>query len=118
MATRNSRILSIDVECVAINYTHNGRSPCSVAIVNDRCDIIYSSLIKPVEQVVSDLYLFTGLRIKDLEQAPSFDKVLEEVDRNKNFIENKRKISLFRFILYLIRQQLLLVKDHKVILNG
>jgi DNA polymerase III epsilon subunit-like protein len=79
MATGNHRILSIDVECVATGYTHEDRSPCSVAIVDNTCQIIFSSLIKPAEKVVSDLYLFTGLRVKDLEQAPSLEEVLQKV---------------------------------------
>jgi DNA polymerase III epsilon subunit-like protein len=79
MTTGSNRILSIDVECVATGYTHEDRSPCSVAIVDDKCQIIFSSLIKPKEKVVSDLYPYTGLRIKDLEQAPSLDNVLQKV---------------------------------------
>jgi len=82
MATSNHRILSIDVECVATSYTHEDRSPCSVAIVDDKCEIIFSSLIKPAEKVVSDLYPLTGLRIKDLEQAPSLEEILEKVKLN------------------------------------
>jgi len=82
MATSNHRILSIDVECVATSYTHDDRSPCSVAIVDDKCEIIFSSLIKPAENVVSDLYPLTGLRIKDLEQAPSLEEILEKVKLN------------------------------------
>ncbi len=79
MATGNHRILSIDVECVATSYTHEDRSPCSVAVVDDKCQIIYSSLIKPTEKVVSDLYPFTGLRLKDLEHAPTLEEVLQKV---------------------------------------
>jgi DNA polymerase III epsilon subunit-like protein len=79
MATGNSRILSIDVECVATSHTHEDRSPCSVAVVDDQCQIIFSSLIKPIEKVVSDLYPFTGLRMKDLEQAPTLEEILQKV---------------------------------------
>ena len=46
MATGNQRVLSVDVECVATSRTHEDRSPCSVAIVDDKCQIIYSSLLK------------------------------------------------------------------------
>lgn len=117
MANNKSRILSIDVECIAINFTHDGRSPCSVAVVDDQCKTIFSSLIKPAEKVVSDLYPITGLRIKDLEHAPSFEEVLQKVKENF-FLLKKNKLIIFRFILYWIRQQLLLVKDHKVIFIG
>ncbi|CAF0817896.1 unnamed protein product [Adineta steineri] len=79
MTATNSRILSIDVECVATSHTHDGRAPCSVAIVDEQCQIIYTSLINPTEKVVSDLYPFTGLRMKDLLQAPTLDEVLKEI---------------------------------------
>ena len=75
----NNLFVSIDVECVATGFTHEDRSPCSVALVDDQCQIIFSSLIKPKDQVVSDLYPLSGLRVKDLEQAPSLDEVLEKV---------------------------------------
>ena len=76
-----SRVLSIDVECVATSHTHEDRAPCSVAIVDDKCEIVFSSLIKPSERVVSDLFPFTGLHLKDLDQAPSLDDVLTKVQR-------------------------------------
>ncbi len=79
MATGNSRILSIDIKCAATDHTHDGRSPCSVAIVDDNCEVIFSSLIKPTEKVVSDLYPLTGVRINDLDQAPPFEEVLQKV---------------------------------------
>ena len=49
------QVLSIDVGCVATGYSHLDRAPCSVAIVNDRCEILFDSLIKPDKHVVSDL---------------------------------------------------------------
>jgi DNA polymerase III epsilon subunit-like protein len=79
--TTKSRVVSIDVECLATSHTHEDGAPCSVAVVDDKCEIIFSSLIKPSERVVSDLFLFTGLRMKDLEQAPSLDEVLAKVER-------------------------------------
>ncbi|CAF1012868.1 unnamed protein product [Rotaria sordida] len=75
----NNRIVSIDVECMATGFTHEDRAPCSVALVDSQCQIIFSSLIKSKDEIVSDLYPLTGLRIKDLEQAPSFDEVLEKI---------------------------------------
>ena len=118
MATSNNHhVLAIDVECVATGYTHEDRSPCSVAIVNDRCEIIYSSLIKPTEKVVSDLYPFSGLRIKDLEQAPSLDEVLQEVALN-NFSSMKSTFILHRYILFSVRRQSLLDRVQKMTLDG
>lgn len=79
-ATQNhQRIFSIDVECMATGFTHEDRTPCSVAIVDDQCQVIFNSVIKPKDQIVSDLYLLTGLHVKDLEHAPSFEEVLEKV---------------------------------------
>ncbi|CAF1079235.1 unnamed protein product [Adineta steineri] len=79
MATAKYRVLSIDVECVATSHTHEDRSACSVAIVDDKCQIIYTSLIKPTEKVVSDLYPLTGLHMEDLEQAPTLEEVLQKI---------------------------------------
>ena len=73
------QVLSIDVECVATGYSHLDRAPCSVAIVNDRCDILFDSLIKPDKPVVSDLFPFSGVRKADLRCAPSFDEVIKKV---------------------------------------
>ncbi|CAF0819550.1 unnamed protein product [Adineta steineri] len=73
------QILSIDVGCVATGYSHLDRAPCCVAIVNDRCEIIFNSLIKPDKPVVSDLLPFSGVRTAELRDAPSFDEVLEKV---------------------------------------
>ncbi|CAF2713381.1 unnamed protein product [Rotaria sp. Silwood2] len=56
MATSNMRILSIDVEYVATSYTREDRSPCSVAVIDDKC-----------------------LRIKDLEEAPSLEEALQKL---------------------------------------
>jgi DNA polymerase III epsilon subunit-like protein len=73
------QVLSIDVECVATGYSHLDRAPCSVAIVNDRCEILFDSLIKPDKSVVSDLFPFTGVRQADLHRAPPFDEVIKKV---------------------------------------
>ena len=72
-------VLSIDVECVATGYTHLDRAPCSVAIVNEQCEVLFDSLIKPDQPVVSDLYPLSGVRLTDLQRAPSFDEVIKKV---------------------------------------
>ena len=77
--SQSIQVLSIDVECVATGYSHLDRAPCSVAIVNDRCEIVFDSLIKPDKPVVSDLFAFTGVRTVDLQHAPSFDEVVKKV---------------------------------------
>ena len=81
MATSASRVLAIDVECVATGYTHEDRAPCSVAVVDEQCQLIFSSLIKPIGKCVSDLYAFTGLRLSELDQAPTYDEVMAKVRR-------------------------------------
>lgn len=73
------QVLSIDVECIATGYSHLDRAPCSVAIVNDRCEVIFDSLIKPDKPVVSDLLPFSGVHKADLQNAPSFDEVIKKV---------------------------------------
>ncbi|UJR07401.1 hypothetical protein I4U23_011687 [Adineta vaga] len=73
------QVLSIDVECVATGFSHLDRAPCSVAIVNDRCEILFDSLIKPDKPIVSDLFPLSGVRKADLQQAPSFDDVIKKV---------------------------------------
>ena len=72
-------VLSIDVECVATGYSHLDRAPCSVAIVNDRCEILFDSLIKPDKPIVSDLFPLSGVRTADLQHAPSFVEVIQKV---------------------------------------
>ncbi|CAF1039470.1 unnamed protein product [Adineta steineri] len=78
-SNQSIQVLSIDVECVATGFSHLDRAPCSVAIVNDRCEILFDSLIKPDKPVVSDLFSFTGVRKTDLHHAPSFDEVIKKV---------------------------------------
>ncbi|CAF0956920.1 unnamed protein product [Adineta steineri] len=78
-SNQSIQVLSIDVECVATGFSHLDRAPCSVAIVNDRCEILFDSLIKPDKPVVSDLFPFTGVRKTDLHHAPSFDEVIKKV---------------------------------------
>ncbi len=73
------QVLSIDVECVATGHTHLDRAPCSVAIVNDRYEVLFDSLIKPDKPVVSDLFPFSGVHKVDLPHAPSFDEVIKKV---------------------------------------
>lgn len=51
------------------------RLPCSVAIVDDRCEILFHSSIKPTEKVVSDLFPLSDVRMKDLDQAPRSSSV-------------------------------------------
>lgn len=74
----SKQVLSIDVECVATGYTHLDRAPCSVAIVNDQCEILFDSLIKPNKPVVSDLFPFSGVRESALQNAPSFDEIIKK----------------------------------------
>ncbi|CAF0959378.1 unnamed protein product [Didymodactylos carnosus] len=78
-SNQSIQILSIDVECVATGYSHLDRAPCSVAIVNDQCEILFDSLIKPDKPIVSDLFPFSGVRKVDLHHAPSFDEVIKKV---------------------------------------
>ncbi|CAF4524583.1 unnamed protein product, partial [Rotaria socialis] len=77
-SNQSMQVLSIDVGCVATGYSHLDRAPCSVAIVNDRREILFDSLIKPDKHVVSDLFPFSGVHKVDLRRAPSFDEVIKK----------------------------------------
>ncbi|CAF1349268.1 unnamed protein product [Rotaria magnacalcarata] len=79
-SNQSIQVLSIDVGCIATGYSHLDRAPCSVAIVNDRCEILFDSLIKPDKPVVSDLFPFSGVHKVDLQHAPSFDEVIQKVN--------------------------------------
>jgi hypothetical protein len=46
VATNNTRILSVDVECVATDYEHDDQSSCSVTIVDDKCQIIFFLFVR------------------------------------------------------------------------
>jgi len=78
-SNQSIQVLSIDVGCVATGYSHLDRAPCTVAIVNDRCEILFESLIQPDKPVVSDLFPFSGVHRVDLHHAPSFDEVIKKV---------------------------------------
>ncbi|CAF3303249.1 unnamed protein product [Rotaria socialis] len=78
-SNQSMQVLSIDVGCVATGYSHLDRAPCSVAIVNDRREILFDSLIEPDKPVVSDLFPFSGVHKVDLRRAPSFDEVIKKV---------------------------------------
>lgn len=78
MMVSKRRVLSIDVECFASGYGHDERVPCSVAVVDEQCQIIFSSLIK-AEKIVSDLFPFSGLRKTDIDQAPTYEEVIRQV---------------------------------------
>ena len=67
--------ISIDVKCVTIIYMHEGRSPFTVDTADDKCSIIFSSIIKSKEILVDNLYSLISSCIKDLEQAPSFEEI-------------------------------------------
>ena len=48
--------ISIDVKCVTIIYMHEGRSPFTVDATDDKCSIIFSSIIKSKEIFVDNFY--------------------------------------------------------------
>lgn len=52
---------SIDVECVATGYCHMDRAVGHIAIVNEKCEIIYNQYIKPEIKVVNYLTPLNGL---------------------------------------------------------
>lgn len=57
----DSKLYSIDVECVATGYRHCDRDVAKIAIVNAMCDVVYESFVKPELEVVSYLTPLTGI---------------------------------------------------------
>lgn len=57
----DSKLYSIDVECVATGYRHCDRDVAKIAIVNAMCDVVYESYVKPELEVVSYLTPLTGI---------------------------------------------------------
>uniref|UniRef100_A0A7S2AX29 Exonuclease domain-containing protein n=1 Tax=Alexandrium andersonii TaxID=327968 RepID=A0A7S2AX29_9DINO len=77
------RIFSIDVECVAVGRTHEltSRAPCSVALVDGRGEVLYSTAMRPDVPIVSYLTPITGMTARDLEAGVSFGTAVTEVRR-------------------------------------
>ncbi|CAF0838812.1 unnamed protein product [Didymodactylos carnosus] len=74
-------LVSIDVESVAIGFTHatDDRYPVTVSVVNDECQVVYEGMIKPNVTVVSYLTLLTGLKQGDLDRGEALEEVLQKV---------------------------------------
>jgi len=65
----DDKVFSIDVECVSVGTTHEtcSRSPCSVALVDCHCNVLFQAVIKPNVPVLSYLTPITGYKAEDLE---------------------------------------------------
>lgn len=85
----NSKLYSIDVECVATGYRHCDRDVARIAIVNAMCEVIYRTFVKPELEVVSYLTPLTGItyslrlrvtaREEDIKNASSLKAVMKEI---------------------------------------
>lgn len=85
----DSKLYSIDVECVATGTRHCDRDVAKIAIVNAMCDVVYESFVKPQKKIVSYLTPLTGIMYiyfvsindseRDLENAPSLEECLKEI---------------------------------------
>lgn len=74
-------MFSLDVECVAIGMTHElgSRTPCSVALVDHTCAVLYTALIKPAMPVMSYMTPITGLCAMDLESGISLETSIKQL---------------------------------------
>lgn len=54
-------VFCIDVECAATSKRHSDRTPISVAVVNEKEEVLLHCFIKPKEPVFSYLTPLTGV---------------------------------------------------------
>jgi RNA exonuclease 4 len=73
------KIFCLDVECAATSKRHSDRTPISVAVVNEKEEVLLHCFIKPKEHVFSYLTPLTGATEKDVSNARSFDDVVAVV---------------------------------------
>ena len=73
---KTSKIVSIDVECVANEPGHLDRTPCRICIVNEDLDDI---ILVDEKDIVDDLFAIHGLKPEDLKKGISSGKALAKV---------------------------------------
>lgn len=69
----------VDVECAATSKRHSDRTPISVALANQKAEVLFYSCIKPNEPVFSYLTPLTGVAERDLHTARALDDVVGEL---------------------------------------
>mmetsp|Transcript_18692 Transcript_18692/g.34632 ORF Transcript_18692/g.34632 Transcript_18692/m.34632 type:complete len:364 (+) Transcript_18692:117-1208(+) len=72
-------LCSIDVECVATGYGNRDRAVARVAAVDAKGKVLFDSLVKPDEPIVSHLTALTGIEPGSLDDAPSFEEMRAEL---------------------------------------
>lgn len=73
------RHISIDVECVATGKGHNDRAAASVAMVDERGEVLLNLKIKQTTPILDYLTDYSGLTEQDFENALPFDEVVRQV---------------------------------------
>jgi hypothetical protein len=78
--SKMTRYFALDVECVATGRGHSDRTPCSVAVVNQDCEVVLQLAIKPSVPIFSCLTPFTGVKNpSELEGGVSLSTAIQEV---------------------------------------
>ncbi len=72
-------VFCVDVECAATSKRHSDRTPISVALSNEKEEVVFYCCIKPKEPVFSYLTPLTGVTEKDLINARPLEDVVHEI---------------------------------------
>jgi RNA exonuclease 4 len=74
-----SAVFCVDVECAATSKRHSDRTPISVALSNQKEDVLVFSCIKPKEPVFSYLTPLTGVTEEDVLNGRPFVDIVNEI---------------------------------------
>ena len=76
---KQAAFFCVDVECGATSKRHSDRTPISVALSNQKEEVLFYSIIKPKEPIFSYLTPLTGVSEKDMINALPFEDVVHEI---------------------------------------
>jgi RNA exonuclease 4 len=74
----------IDVECAASSKLHSDRTPISIALVNEKEQVIFQSFVRPNVTVFNYLTPLTGVTEKDMKEARALEDVVQEIRKVVN----------------------------------
>lgn len=80
-AAELTEALAIDCEGVGVGPKSRVSIAARVSVVNERCEVVYDSFVKPPHQVTDYRTWITGIRRQDLENG-TITPALSFVDRN------------------------------------
>lgn len=81
--TREKRVFSLDVECVATGRGHNDRAPCRIGLVelvNGSIEVVLDR-VTSCPNILDPLTAVTGLTIEEIQRGEPLDDVLKELRR-------------------------------------